>query len=191
MYTQSQRSMRFLLVITVLLLASLACSLARTRTPTPAPVPVSTEAVDALEKEIESAAATAASGGEVNLTITEQQLTSAAVFALQQQPDAPIEDFQVHLRSEQMQISGRVVNQGTSLSFKVALKLSVDPTGKLQYEIISAKLGSISLPQFVIDEITSQIDSVLTSQLSTTAGDLNLKQITINEGYLTIIGSLR
>lgn len=191
MFTQSQQSQRFLLVLTILLLASLACSLAGIKTPTPAPVPVSTEAVDALETQVESAAATAASGGEVNLTITEQQLTSAAVFALQQQPDTPIQDFQLHLRNGQMQISGRVTNQGTSLSFKVALKLSVDPNGKLQYEIVSAKIGSVSLPQFIIDEITSQIDSVLTSQFSTAAGNLTLKQITINEGYLTIVGSLR
>ncbi len=191
MDTNLHKSKPLLLVLTVLLLASLACSLAGARQPALAPIPVSTEAVDQLEKNVQSAAATAASGGEINLTITEQQLTSAAAYALQSQPDAPIKDIQVHLRNGQMQISGRAVNEGASVSFSVVLKLSVGANGKLKYEIVSAKVGSLSLPQFVIDQITSQVDSVITAQLTAAAGEFVVKQVTINDGYMTIVGSLR
>ena len=97
--------LRFTFFLAAILAASLACNFPgvspQATSPT-APVPVSSEAVQELEENLRSAAATAASGGVVNLVITEAQLTSLASLELQAIQDPKIENIQIRLRDGQI-----------------------------------------------------------------------------------------
>ena len=78
--------LRFAFFLAALLAASLACNFPglgdSAATPT-APVPVSSEAVQQLEEMLQSAAATAVSGGEGEVALTAAQLPSLGGLELQ------------------------------------------------------------------------------------------------------------
>ncbi len=184
-----------LFVVTILALSAFSCNLAsvaaRPSTPTPPPVAVSTQAVNDLVNNVENAAATAVSGGSTTLTITESQLTSLAVLALQEQQQFQINNLQIRLHDGQIQISGQVVQGNLELPLSVALTVSVDSQGLPQSQIVSAKLGPLPLPQPILDQFTSQLDQAITSQFNAAGTNLVIDQIMISEGSMAITGHIR
>lgn len=182
----------FLIGLTALLLfTTLACKTVM-GTPTPAPIPVSSEAVEELTENIQEASKTAVAGGPIELTITQEQLTSIVVQQMQTSgQEQAIENLQIHLVQDEMQFSGTVKQDNMSVQLFIALKLSVDSQGKLHTEIISAKLGPLPLPQAILDEITSQLDQNMTTQFGWDDAQVQLKEIKIYDGYMTILGEPR
>jgi uncharacterized protein YpmS len=181
-----QPKFAILIAITMLVFVSLSCNLPGSRkAPKPTPIPVSTESVQELEDEIESAIATAQSGGPIELTFTEQQLTSLAATELQSQQDLGIQDVQVHLRNGQIQITGTVEQSGFDLPFNVALTVAVDAQGVPHTSIVDASVGPLPLPHSMQDQLTAQLDQVIASQY---ANNVIVESITIYDGYMTIRG---
>jgi uncharacterized protein YpmS len=148
--------------------------------------PVTTQAVEELQQEVQGAAATAQSGGSINLVFTEEQLTSLANLELQTQSDANISDIQVRLRDGQMQITGKAVQSGFEFPLSINLSISVQ-AGKPQSSVVSASIGPFSLPDSVLNQITTQLDQALNDQL---AANMIVDQITIQSGAMTIEGHL-
>jgi uncharacterized protein YpmS len=171
-------------------MAILSCNLPG-RSVEPTPIPVSTESVQQLEEEILSAAATAQSGGSVELTFTEQQLTSLAATQLESQPDVPVKDIQVHLRNGQVEITGSAERSGLDLPFSVTLTISVDAQGVPRSSIIDASVGPLPVPQSILDQITARLDEIIVSQYASNGNDIVVDSITIYEGYMTIKGHHR
>lgn len=190
-----QRKTLILLIIFLLLLASLSCNLVKLSTGEDEgdgelkSIPASTEAVEDLKEGVQSAIATAQSGGPIQLVITEAQLTSLAVMRLQAPAESSIEDIQVHLRDGQIRISGTVEQNGVDLPLNISLEVFVEPTGLLHSEVITATVGPFPLPESVLDQITAQLDQALMTQFK--AGDLVVDSVTIAEGTMTILGHVR
>jgi uncharacterized protein YpmS len=181
-----QPKLAILIAITILIFVSLSCNLPGSRkAPTPTPIPVSTESVQELEDEIQSAIATARSGGPIELTFTEQQLTSLAATELQSQQDLGIQDIQIHLRNGQIQLTGTVEQNGFNLPFHVALTISVDAQGVPHSSIVDASVGPLPLPHSMQDQLTAQLDQVIASQY---ANNVFVESVTIYDGYMTIKG---
>jgi len=154
--------------------------------PTPTPIPVSTEAVDDLAEEVQSAIATAQSGGPVRLVITEEQLTSLVAMGIQSQSDMSIENVQVHLRNGQIQITGQAKRSGVNLPLSVSLEVSVDAEGRPSSRVVAAKVGPFSLPDSILDQVTAQLDQALMRQFN--ADNVVVDSITIADGTMTIEG---
>ena len=190
---RKQHLILLLLAITSLVLASLSCNYAQLfqkSTPTPQVV-ISTAAATEFVENIEKAAATAISGGQVTLTITEQQLTSAAMLELQSQQEFPVQDFQIRLRDGQIQISGKVQQEGFSLPLSIILEVSADTGGNLHSNVVSAKLGPFPIPEDILNQMTEQLDQMIISQLAASGKKLVVEQITIAEGTMTVTGSIQ
>jgi len=181
-----------LIAVSLLILISLSCNFpGRSAEPEPTPIPVSTESVQELEEEIRSAAATAQSGGPIELTFTEQQLTSLAATQLVSQPDTPVNDVQVRLRNGQVEITGSAERSGLDLPFSVTLTISVDAQGVPRSSIIDASVGPLPVPQSILDQITARLDEIIISQYTSYGNDIVVDSITIYEGYMTIKGHHR
>ncbi|MBN2550069.1 MAG: hypothetical protein JXB15_12975 [Anaerolineales bacterium] len=183
----------FLLVIASLVLASLSCNYAKVfqRPTATSPVVVSTAAATEFADNLEKAAATAVSGGTVTLTVTEQQLTSAAMLELQSQSDIPVQDFEIRLRNGQIQISGQVQQDGFSLPLNIILEVNADVAGNLHSQVVSAKIGPFPLPEDILNQLTEQLDQMITDQLAVNGMKLVIEQITIAEGSMTVTGSIQ
>lgn len=189
-----RQKLAFCLALSALLVASLACNLPGRATQAPAnatPIPVSTEALENLQENVQSAAATAQSGQPVTLTVTEQQLTSLVAFELQSQEQPIMTDPQVRLQNGQIIVTGNVTQQGISAPLNAVLTPSVDAQGKPHFEIVSAKVGPLPVPQSILDNLTEQMNRSFASELSAQTDNMIIEDIAIGDGVMTITGKTR
>ena len=191
---------RLLLVSLFLTLSILACNLpflSSAQKPTQeatvqleaTEIPVTTQAVEQAKAEVKSAVATVASGGSIEMQFNETQLTSLAANELNQYAEANIKDIQVHLQKGQIQISA-ISEQGLlDLPADIAIAVQADGQGGLDYRIVSATIGPFPIPDSMMDELTSQLDRGLSTQLQ--ANDIFIDNVNIANGFFTISGHLR
>ncbi len=187
------KTIRISLLLVALLVASLACNYPGSNSPvaTPTvPVPVSADAVQDLEQSLKSAAATAASGGIVELTITESQLTSIANAELQGVQDPTIENVQIYLRDGQVQLSGNLSYNGANLESALVLLVSIGTNGLPKTEVVSAKLGPFPLPDSIAQIFLQEIEQALANLMVYNGQRIILQSLTIADGVMKITGYL-
>jgi len=186
------RKTGIVLAALALVLAALACNFPGQEIQSQAtPIPVTTEAVEELEHQLATAAVTAAQGGPVTVSITEQQLTSLIALELQKQPDTPIHDVQVLLRDGLVQVLGKIQQSGLSLDLVMKLDVQVDNQGDIQYRIVSANLGPVPLPQNTLDQLTQQLDASFGDRLREQTANMYVENVTIADGSMVITGRKR
>jgi uncharacterized protein YpmS len=179
------------LIIFILLLSSLACNLNFGRRVTPEPlIPVTTEAVEELEESVEGAYQDVQTSGEIQLVITEAQLTSLITFELQKRAsdELTIENPQIYLREGEIQLSGSVKRQGLSATVKVTVEVSISEDGKPMFEVVSASLGPLPVPRELLSEVEVVINKAFQEQIELKAPGLVVESILIENGTMTIIG---
>ncbi len=180
------------LILLVLFLVSIACNLPfRGAQGTEELIPVTTEAAIDLQQKVDQAATDFEAQGAATLAIGEDELTSFLALELQKQPDPILHSPQVYLRDGQVQITADLNQGGMDAPLGVALGLSADPSGNLQYEVLSAKLGPFPLPDSMLDELTDQIDNLLAGAVSAQIADIYLDDITIANGQMILSGHAR
>ena len=187
-----QKSIRtIILALAALAAASLACNFISTQTPSPTPRPtvaVSTESVQELEQNLDSAAEDLQQGKQVTLILTESQLTSLVASNFQSGDGPVLQNPQVYLRNGQVQLVGTVEQSGIGLPLEILVSMQVDSNGKLDYTIDSAKLGPFPLPQAQLDQLSSELDRAIAAQLGQGDQRIVLDGITIADGTMTITG---
>lgn len=177
-----------LIILSVLVVVSLACNMGR-RAATPLPtVPVSTEAVEDLEQSVEEAFQEAEASGEINLVITEAQLTSAIAFELEKNGTNSLSDLQIRLQDGQIQMTAAVDASGLSATASVILEVSVDPAGRPVLSVGSANLGPFPVPEDLVSEIEVQINQAFQDQIDEMGPDIFIESIVIEGGAMRITG---
>ena len=191
--TLLQRNGTFFLALAALLVASLACNMPETRSQAPAnrEIPISTESVENLEATLETAAGTVQAGQPVTVVVTETQMTTLVAGELQNQTDPVLSDPQIYLRDGQIQVHGNVHQSGLSLPISMNIDVSVDEQGQPEYEVASANLGPLPLPQSVLDQIEAQVDRALAGYTTSETNRMIIHDITIADGEMTITGQTR
>jgi|GEM_PF-476926 uncharacterized protein YpmS len=189
------RKLTIILALAAFVLASLACNLpaagrASSPTPTDVPVPVSTEAVESLEDQIRAAATQASQGEVASIVVTEEQLTSLVAFELKDKTEPALTNPQVYLRSGQIELHGDVKQSGLTLPLKMVMTVSVNAQGQADYDIVSANLGPVELPDSMLDALTRRMDASLAS-INAKTEDLEIESIVIDQGKMTITGRRR
>jgi uncharacterized protein YpmS len=181
----------FLLVLCLLFLVGLACNIYRQPTPSSSPVPVTTEAVRQLEENIGNALQESQASGNVSLTVTEEQLTSAAAFELQEQGQTSLTSPQIYLRDGQIQMYGTVMIEQVSTQAVLILAAEPDANGKVNFSIISGTLGPLPLPEAILQEMETNLDAVFSQQLEALAPNTFVESILIANGEMQISGHTR
>ncbi len=208
------RTNAIILSLLALLLANLACSIPFGRqvapaarneagktlegprapkappTPTPAPPPVTTSAVKTLESNLQQAATQVSETGKINVSITESQATSLVAQEMKSQTDLPISDPQIYFRDGQITFQAKASQSGITLPVKIVITVSVDSQGKPAYQIRSASLGVLTVPDSLLNQFKAELDSALANQLNLRESTV-IETITIADGIMTVTGHTR
>jgi uncharacterized protein YpmS len=187
-----KKSISILLIIVVLTVTSLACNLTRRLFAAPEPtIPVTTESAQSLESTLENAYEQAQQTGEINFTITEEQLTSMAALQLSQLGEQSIQNLQVYLRDGQIQVTGNVSTQGIQAPAKIIGTVTVDSSGIPSFNVSSATVGPFSIPSSTINNLETQFNQIFLNQINQIYPNLFIEQITIENGVMSIQGHTR
>ena len=183
---------RILLVLTALLLATLACSIFVGGPEYPeGAIPVSAEAVQSLQTQIEAAVLAGAQTGKLTLQITQEQITSYIAFKMAAQPNPAFYDPQVYLWDGQMKIYGKVERGYLNANILVTLDVGVDELSQPKIEIATADFGPFPAPDGLKQSMTAVITEAYTGSLGPIATGFRLESIEIANGLMTVTGRIK
>lgn len=189
---------RLLALLTILVAASLACSLpSKLAKSTPTPVPTATRAPEAstadaqeFQSQIATASAQFSETGTLSLTFSEQQITAFLTDILAQQKDVPISDPQITLDNGQMSITGKAMVGGLSGQATIVVEPYVD-AGLLKAKVVSAKFGQMPIPQGLLTQLKDTINSNLNEFITVQGRQVEVDTIQISGGKMTVTGKAR
>lgn len=176
---------RYLLALLTLIVAGLACALPGGPKLPASPIPVSTEAAGEMQNVVQTAVANMAQTGALDLTFTEEQITSYVAIKLAEQADAPFTDPQIFLRDGKIQIFGQAQAGQLKATASIIMSASVDSDGQLSLTIDKADFGPVPVPDNILQDISAQLEKALTEQ---TGSNVVLTEVVIAEGTLTLTG---
>jgi hypothetical protein len=127
-------------------------------------------------------------GALTSVTLSEQQVTSLLTMELGNNPDLPLSDVQVYLRDDMIQIWGMVNGTTNSTSALILGTLSISLDNKLNVEIESVQIGSQVIPGLLVSQGESWLNEVLTTQINSQMPGLEIMNINISSGLITISG---
>jgi uncharacterized protein YpmS len=180
------------LALTTLLSGTLACKLTRQTTQIPEEtIPVSTEAVESLEQEILKANQDIQNTGEATLVIDETELTSLVAFELQSQETPFLRDPQIYLRDGRILMVGNLLQGETTAPVELVLTVAPNAEGRPAFEIVSAKIGPLPLPDTTIQQFSKELNDAFTSTIDPRMEDIFIDTIVIADGRMTIQGHTR
>jgi uncharacterized protein YpmS len=192
--TKTQRMGWLSALLILLFFSSLACNLPgrSTQEPTELPtIPVTTQAVETLQSEIDAAEEALRNNQTVEIQVSEAQLTSAAAFELQSDPDIPLADPQIYLRDGQVTILANLTQNQIEVPVEIILELSANGQGNLEYQVISGQIGPLPVPDSLMDQLTSRLDQIIANQTAVNDSPFFIESITIGDGYMTLRGYKR
>ena len=188
------RFFRIILVVGILMLSSLACNLLNRISDSsiePTPITVTNETANNLRKDLSTAVERLKDGEKVTLVIDEAELTSLVAVELRKQSDPILYEPQIYLREGGVQIIGKVLQGGFMVPAQLDLILTTNSAGQPQINIKSAKIGPLELPDSMLVELTSQVDSALMHNVRPRIKDIFVESILIADGLMTITGRSR
>jgi uncharacterized protein YpmS len=163
-------------------LSSLACNFGFGRQATPEEViPVTTEAVESLQDAAGDAVEGAIQGGDIEISITEAQLTSLLSFELAERAGGQISNLQVFLRDGQIQLYGDVDTQGISAQVRVFVAVRVDPVGRPVLEVVSSSIGPFPVPGELISEVETIMNKAFQQKVESMAPNMHIESIVIED----------
>ena len=180
------RKFQVYLVISTLLLASLACNYARRNTNPPlTTAPQSTVSIEGIEGvQIDPQ-------GKLRIVLDEAQVTSLISQELSSQEPPALRDPQVSLRDGQMVLTGKVQQSGLNADLEMVMNVGVTADGRPDVSLISASVGLFSLPQAMLDDLSAQIKSAFESKIGQGIDKIFIESITIAGGEMVIEGHAR
>lgn len=155
------------------------------------PIPISAEAVTSLQEQIKAAVEAGALSGEVTLLMNETQLTSYLAFKNLDDPTPMFTDPQVYLRDGQMRIYGKTQQGNFTANIGIVLAVGLDAEGNPELQLVSADFGPFPLPEGLNKAITAIIEEAYTGALGPVATGFRIKSITIADGMMIVVGSIR
>ena len=178
--------------LTVLLLAALACNLNLGGPETPEEtIKISEDEAKSLVEAWEDAFNTARETGVVSLSLTQDQMTSFLALSMSKQETALLTDPRVILRDGEMEIVGSYDTGTIKANVGIVMSVNVDELGQPRIEVISGNVGPLPVPPELLTGVSEVVNQSLTGQIGTMATGFTLETIDINDGSLSINGTLK
>jgi hypothetical protein len=179
----------YLVVLASLTLASLACNLGASQVEnTPTALPVLPEGPGDASGTGEETLEGIQSGAQVELEISEQELTSLVAEGIEAQDEAPIEEPQVQLRDGRIRFLATVQRQGFNLPAEVVMTVQPDAQGKPDFDVVSATIGPLPVPGNVTSELESGLNETFAAEIDSRAPNTRIESIVVSDGIMTITG---
>ena len=182
------RKSLFVLLI-VIGLAAVACRLGTSAAQRPgSEIPVSTEEAQLFEQNLKAASEGFSNNGEMDLHITESQLTSYVYFQLQEQANSGIADPQIFLRDGKIQFYATYSESALPVDLVLVITPRVS-NGQISLQLDSVRLGPAAAPEVLVERaqqiITEQIEPSLNQSVT---GGLYIDTLDVADGMLTLQG---
>lgn len=172
--------------------AMLACNMPSTRPqPVATPIPVSTQAISTMQEDILSAATALQNQQPVKITFNETQLTSLIAIELKSMEEPAIQEPQVLLRDGIVTFQGKIDQSGVTVPFTLGVILQANAQGRPGFQIKSATLGPLPMPDSITSQFSDRLNEALVSQLGSEIDNLFIDEIIVNDGQMTISGHPR
>lgn len=182
--------MRFLIILSALVAASLACNSPATGSGTPPTAkPMTTEQVQQFEQQLQATLSNSNGSGDVTVTLTQQQINAILASQMAQQSEQTITDPSVILTNGQMEVYAKLSQSGISANLKATLAPSVDANGKPKVSVSSISLGGIPVPDALKSQVETAANNALNDYISSNGTPFKAKAIAITEGQMTITGT--
>ncbi len=179
-------------VIAFLLIATLACQLNAGGPEAPAaPIPPSEDSAESLLEEWESAIRSAAETGQIELAISESQISSLVSERLAELPDPVLKDTSVFLRDGKIQIYGISEQDYVRANVLVEVTPMVDPDGMLSLEVSEAQFGPFPAPDSLKNSISSLITEAFTGGIGPLATGIRVQSVSVDDGVMIILAEVR
>ncbi len=176
----------FFPLLAVILFVSLACNLGGPTPPTnrPSVVPPTSST------DWRSILSNAKPGETVNLSLTENDLTQILASQAPSSGNFVVHDPRVILQNGQMQVYGQAVTSAVTANFKATLDVIVGPGGKISTQVVDANFGNIPVPGNLRQQMTDYLNQSLSNALGPAQSQFKVNSIQINDGYMTINGTI-
>lgn len=182
----------YLAILASLMLAALACNLGASRTEaTPTALPASPDSPGDLGQSVEATLEGMPSGAQVELEISEQELTALVAEEMESQDENPIQDPEVQLREGQIRFLATVERQGFGLPAEVVMSVQPDERGRPDFDVLSATIGPLPVPGSVTSELESGLNETFAAEIESRAPNTHIESIVISEGVMTITGRIQ
>ena len=179
---------RYVLVLLTLISSGLACALPGGPKLPASPIPVSTEAAGEMQTTVQTAVAEASQSGTLELTFTEEQITSYVAVKLAEQPEPPFTDPQIFLRDGKIQVFGKVHAGQISATASIILSAAIDAEGQLSLSVDKADFGPVPVPDNILDNISTQLETALTEQAGS---NFILTDVVVADGTMQLTGTVK
>ncbi len=182
----------FVVAAAALSAASLACQVDIGGPAAPGDrIPVSSEAAAQIREAWRAALADAVHTGRIALLLDETQLTSFLAMRLQEQQDPLLYEPQVFLRNGTLQVHGLTRRGPLQASVLITIAPQLDPDGSLTFQVTSADVGPLPLPNALRDSVSAILTEALTTPLGSLATGLRITSIAIADGQLALVAEVR
>jgi hypothetical protein len=120
--------------------------------------------------------------------VTEAQLSAILREGLASRPELGIREPVAYLRDGSIELSAYVERSGLTLPMTITMDLYIDSDNYLQYEITSAKLGPLPVPQAIMDQLSVYIDQSIEQSLGVSRDSVHFESVLVQNGVLSISG---
>jgi hypothetical protein len=175
-----------------LMLTTLACQLdVGGPEPPGETIPVSASAAEEMAQLWQSALAAAAATGTLTILLDEAQVTSFLDLRLEAQEDPVLHDPQVYLREGLVQVFGITERGPLQASVLVIVAPRLDEDGSVRFEVVSADVGPLPVPDALRQTISSLLTEAFTSPLGSLATGVRITTLAIADGQMALVGQIR
>jgi uncharacterized protein YpmS len=180
----------FAIVLLILVVATVAAIAWAGKKITTAVLPnrqITADRQDVVNLQEKTAELAKAPGASTTLTLTERELTSLLVEAANKDANFPLKGLQAEINPNDIVVTGTAAKLlNTTLQIHL---LPVVTDGKVKMQLTKIRAGTLAVPNSLTDVISKSFDDLLVKQLSNLQG-VNIKSILLNEGKLTITGTI-
>lgn len=181
---------RYLLILSVLVVVSMACNLPAAGVSTPPPAPtMSAEEILQLEEQLRATLANSQESSAVSITVTEQQLNTFVASEVAAMTDSPITNPQVVLVNGQIEVYGVVNQSGITANSKTVLQPRIDAEGNPKLDVVSINIGPFPVPDTFKDQVEAMVDDTLSNYLMAQSDRFRVTDIQVAEGRMTVSGT--
>jgi uncharacterized protein YpmS len=179
---------RFLEVFVVLTFAAMACNLPSQRNAEPSAIPLSPQEAQQFEQNLQATLTNTEPGREISVTITEGQLSSYLAAILANENDSIITNPRVRMTNGRMEILVQV-KQGITIEANSVIVPSIDSNGQPRLMVESVSMGSLPVPDSIVNQIQVMVDEILEGYLASTDARFRVSKIEISKGQTVVSGT--
>ncbi len=144
-----------------------------------------------MQDQFKAAFESAATTGNVILTITEEQLTSVLHYRFASQTNPLITEPQVFLQNNTMDIYGKATQGYFVANVKISVQVGVDENGEPTMNVVSSDFGPLPVPEGINTTLSAIIKEAYTGAVGPVATGFRIEQIGIRDGFMVMAGKVK